>query len=166
MERSGHPVRNRLHGSLSGLSERLSNDQELQQNIETWKRAALERTDLRAWLHRQIERIADRLSGDGSNRDWLANQLSTFATYLEESPDDRQGINNALAKSAGFGTDQLLELAPKLLQEQFERNLPAEHLVDFVRERVGADLQIVRINGTIVGALVGLVLAGVIALVA
>jgi uncharacterized membrane-anchored protein YjiN (DUF445 family) len=158
----GHQLRTELEHSLGELSLRLSHDEGFSEALETWKRGFLDRMDVADWLSGRFERLALAISEDTGGADWLADQLSTLMEHLQQMPSDRENLNRALRGTATVALERLMDLAPTLIQEQFQRNLPADQLVEFVRERLGSDLQGIRINGTAIGAGVGGVLGGVV----
>lgn len=103
---------------------------------------------LRAWLQREQSAVQAR----------SAEVLRHFAELLEADPAIRQWIDEQIlaavpplvaehrAKIGAFVEDQINAWQETRLVEELERH-------------VGADLQYIRINGTVVGGLVGLALA-------
>ena len=103
-------------------------------------------------------------AGDADLRATLARSLNRLGTTLQTDPDARARLDRRLegvlrelvlpgrASIGGFIADVI-------------RDWPTESLVQRLELAVGRDLQFIRINGTLVGALVGMVLFVVTGLV-
>lgn len=131
----------------------------------------------------EVERILAQLLEHPATSTYFANLWQELAEWLEQdlaSDDSRigrrivklsAGLGDALAGDAairGWINEQLMAAAPKLLEryrgqigryiaERVE-NWESAELVQQLENSVGKDLQFIRINGTLVGGLVGLVL--------
>jgi uncharacterized membrane-anchored protein YjiN (DUF445 family) len=90
----------------------------------------------------------------------IAAGLRTFARWLEQNPDGRARINRTI---------RLLALRAALPRRaeigayvtQVVRNWDSATLVERLELQVGRDLQFIRINGTLVGGLVGVMIYAV-----
>jgi uncharacterized membrane-anchored protein YjiN (DUF445 family) len=103
---------------------------------------------LRAWLQREqsavqarsaevLRHFAELLEADAGIREWIDEQILAAVPPL---------VEEHRAKIGAFVEDQINAWQETRLVEELERH-------------VGADLQYIRINGTVVGGLVGLALA-------
>jgi len=160
MRDPAHPWRERVHGFIDAFIGRLETDPELAARAEAIKRqiashpALLERlgdlgasleTHLRPATEAQAAALADRLAG------WLAG----FGDWLYGRTEAIE-IFNDWARLAVQRT-----IAPR--RRQIGRAIAsvvagwdAASVVEKLELQVGADLQYIRINGTLVGGLVGL----------
>lgn len=131
----------------------------------------------------EVERILAQLLEHPATSAYFANLWQELAEWLEQDlASDESRIGRRIVKlSAGLGdslaadtamrgwiNEQLMAAAPRLLEryrgqigryiaERVE-NWESAELVQQLENSVGKDLQFIRINGTLVGGLVGLVL--------
>ncbi|WP_312341734.1 DUF445 domain-containing protein [Stutzerimonas nitrititolerans] len=131
----------------------------------------------------EVERILAQLLEHPATSAYFANLWQELAEWLEQDlASDESRIGRRIIKlSAGLGdalaadtamrgwiNEQLMAAAPRLLEryrgqigryiaERVE-NWESAELVQQLESSVGKDLQFIRINGTLVGGLVGLVL--------
>ncbi len=131
----------------------------------------------------EVERIVAQLLEHPATTDYLRTLWRELTEWLEadlESPDSRIGkrivgltrrLGDSLAADTQMRTwinEQLLAAAPGMLDRyrgqigkyiaQRVENWESRELVEQMEQSVGKDLQYIRINGTLVGGLVGLLL--------
>ncbi len=131
----------------------------------------------------EIERLLARLLDHPATRDYLQGLWQELLAWLQqdlERPDSRvrqrivqltRGLGDALAADdvmRGWINERLMAAAPGLLERhrhqigryiaQRVESWESGELVEQMERSVGKDLQYIRINGTLVGGLVGLVL--------
>ena len=153
-----HELRARFDGFVRRFIERLKTDPETREKIHRLRDDALDSPALagyvgglwdefRAWLPggmrsrlpRLIVELGEKLDADPAIRGWIDEQiLSALPPLVEEHR----------AKFGRFIEDQILSWQEEKLVAELERH-------------IGPDLQYIRINGTVVGALAGLAIAAV-----
>jgi len=131
----------------------------------------------------EVERIVAQLLEHPATTDYLRTLWRELTGWLEadlDSPDSRigkrlvrltQGLGESLSADTSMRTwinEQLMAAAPSLLERyrgqigkyiaQRVENWESRELVEQMEQSVGKDLQYIRINGTLVGGLVGLLL--------
>lgn len=111
--------------------------------------------------HRLKQWMLDDLNADPSDiRAYLDAVLADIGRTLQKDPDLRtmlqQGVQGLVAALATTHSDKIGELVANTVREWS----PAQ-MVETIEREVGKDLQYIRINGTIVGGLVGLLLHAV-----
>ncbi|MBO9608555.1 MAG: DUF445 domain-containing protein [Paenibacillaceae bacterium] len=106
------------------------------------------------------ERALAFVQGDSFVSDWLVPQGTTLIAKLR---DDEQTI----ARTDGWIKERIVSFIEKnyhkigqLAKENIDR-LDNDSLIAFIEDKVGKDLQWIRINGAICGFLVGLALYGI-----
>ena len=160
-----HKLRQAFDRTVSEFILRLQSDAELRAQVEAIK--------LEAVHNDQIAAYVQSLAGD--LKEWLSQDL--------QQPDSRvrkktaaaiTGMAGALAADQGL-KDSLNEHLEKLMMTYGEplRSAIAKHItetmqaweteefVDEIELSIGSDLQFIRMNGTLVGGLIGLVLHAV-----
>ena len=160
MRDPGHPWRERLSGWVDRFIERLETDAELAAKLEEHKRRMLSHPAVRERLAELISGLEARLrpASEAEARalaDRLTGWLSGLGDWLYQNTEAVE-IFNAWARLAVQRT-----IAPR--RRQIGRAIAAvvsgwdvESVVEKIELQVGADLQFIRINGTVVGGLVGL----------
>lgn len=164
-----HELRRRFDAAVAAFVQRLQRDEALRERLAALRDEALESPalaryvgglwdELRAWLKRDLAReastTADKaeqavlalgrsLAADEDMQRWIDERILAAAPALVE--EHRAGIGR-------FIEEQVLSWQERRLVEELERHL-------------GADLQYIRINGTVVGALAGLAIAALTELV-
>jgi uncharacterized membrane-anchored protein YjiN (DUF445 family) len=157
-----HPLRARFDAALARFTEQLETDPELTAKIEGWKEDLLATetaqrfssslwSDGKAALVRYAERTEER---EGSV---IERAVITFSEHVLADPE-------LLAKTDAVLTDVAVALVGRYQNEVGEliestvASWDPEVTSKRVELAVGRDLQFIRINGTIVGGLAGLLI--------
>jgi uncharacterized membrane-anchored protein YjiN (DUF445 family) len=159
-----HPLRKLVLRSLGGFAERLAaGDPDALQQAERLRAAILESLEsgalvrdmlarLRAQLERELEDSTSALSR------LVDRKLREIVIDLVEQPERQAAFDRWVRTTA----DQLLRKYHHQIGVTVRENLEALDtgaLVERIESRVGADLQFIRLNGAVVGGLVGMALA-------
>lgn len=160
-----HELRRKFDQAVAGFIDRLKTDPGIRERVNRIRDELLENpaladylgglwSEFRAWLADDLgrrpslthERIAgmvlafgQRLEADREIRQWIDEQILRAAPPL---------VEEHRAKIGGFIEDQINGWQEKKLVEELERH-------------IGADLQYIRVNGTLVGGLAGVAIAAV-----
>ncbi len=161
----GDSTRLQFEGWLAGLPDRLETDPGLRARGEQFKRDVLGSTALRDWSSELWQRAKAALRAQAADPD---SELRRRLTELLMAGGRRLESDQRLAD----GLERMIESGARAVAEQYHDELAG--LVTGTIERwdaretssqlellLGRDLQFIRINGTVVGALVGLVLHAV-----
>jgi len=162
MRNPAHPWRAELRTAVEKLIDDLAVDPQMQARGEEIKGEILENPFLlqqagRLWT--EIEARLDRASGSDvdSLSDSLAHALVALGHRLADDETIRDTVNRWL------GVTALRVIAPRRAEigafvTQVVERWDTETLVNRIELQVGRDLQYIRINGTLVGGLVGLLI--------
>jgi len=160
-----HPLRQRYEQWVTEQIERLRADPSLMADINHLKDRVLTDPAVLAYvgsLWVDIKRLLRADLADPSSKigQHLANGLAALGERLAQDPSLRQALNEHLMSvarqfSAGLQTTVSEHIASTL------KAWDDRQLVDEIERSVGRDLQFIRINGTVIGALAGLALHGV-----
>jgi uncharacterized membrane-anchored protein YjiN (DUF445 family) len=150
---------------LAGLPDRLETDPQLRRRGEQLKRDVLGSAALRDWSSTLWQRTKETLKAQAADPD---SELRRRLTDLLMAAGRRLEADQRLAD----GLERMVESGARAVAEQYHDELAG--LVTGTIERwdaretssqlellLGRDLQFIRINGTVVGALVGLILHAV-----
>jgi uncharacterized membrane-anchored protein YjiN (DUF445 family) len=157
-----HEFRIKFDTAVTGFVDRLKTDQELRTTIETIKREA---------VHNSI--LSDYVKNAGSDlQAWVSGDLSHPHSHVQEKiAAVVAGIGTTLRNSRELqeSLDEHLEMLVRNYGET-ARTAIAEHISatvqmwesdEYVTEielSIGSDLQFIRMNGTLVGGIIGLLL--------
>ena len=156
-----HPLRSKIEEGLQQFATGLRDDADLRARIERMKVELLKNPAIADWWQSVWERIRARLiasiregSADGA---YLGETLAELGGALRDDARLQQQVNRFARRTAvGIASrygDQIVQLVSETV-----RRWDATTLTDRVESAVGRDLQFIRINGTLVGGLVGLTL--------
>ena len=158
----GHPVRMKIEEALAQLANDLQTKPETRERVENIKEQLLDNKSVSLWLDTLWQRGREAIIKAARNPDAvmagkLGDILKSMGATLEGDARIRKAINQftrraVVGMSASYGGSIV-----KLVSETV-RGWDAQTVTNRLEAAVGRDLQYIRINGTIVGGLVGLVL--------
>jgi uncharacterized membrane-anchored protein YjiN (DUF445 family) len=157
-----HPLRAKAEEGLARLAHGLQHDPETKAKVEDWKSEMIGNEAVSAWLGGIWEKSrAGLLKGardpDAALAGKFGEALRQLGETLQQEPRLKAAINQFARRAtvgvvASYGDDIV-----KLVSETV-RGWDARTISDRLEGAVGRDLQYIRINGTLVGGLVGLVI--------
>jgi len=157
-----HPLRAQLNDMVIKFADDLRDDPVLQARIGGWiKEAAAHPTVGQAveagWSEFKAALRRDCASPDGRLKAWLEGALINVGEGLLREPGVRTALNARLRSLLVELADRHGEDVAKLVSETIRR-WDSATIVEKLESNVGRDLQYIRLNGTVIGGLVGLVL--------
>ena len=155
-----HPVRAKTEESLVHLAAELQHDPDLRQKVNEWKLEMIENPAIASWLDGIWEQGREALLRAARDPDAaLAGQFGDALIQLGNSLQQDKQLNrqiNRFGRRAVIGVvDSYGDNIVKLVSETI-RGWDSQTITDRVENAVGRDLQFIRVNGTLVGGLVGL----------
>ncbi len=157
-----HPLRLRVDDMLADLAERLQTEADLRARVAGFKADMIENPALQDWIAGLWDQGRAALLSAARNPDRamagkLGEALQQLGGTLQADPALKHTINRfarraAVGAAAGYG-DSIVKLVSETV-----RGWDAEKVTNSIENAVGRDLQYIRVNGTIVGGLVGLLL--------
>ena len=157
-----HPVREQLNQMVAEFADDLRRDPELQARVGSWLQDAAKHPSVAGaveagWVEFKAALRRDCASPEGRLRAWMQNALTNLGAGLLRETHVREALNVRLRGllvqlAARHGED-----VARLVSETI-RKWDSQTIVDKLEINVGRDLQYIRLNGTIIGGLVGLVL--------
>lgn len=165
-----HPIRGDLERMLTQTADELRNSAELAARIEETKLRLLDSPDLVSaidaqWevVHQSLQRSAAAPGSDLERR--LTELVQWWGGRVLEDKQLRGRIDNWIADSAERLAQQWDDEVIGLIETTVER-WDASEISHRLELQLGRDLQFVRINGTVVGALVGIAIHALLLLTA
>ena len=160
-----HPLRRKIEESLESLAEALVNDPAMQARVEAMKRDVLANPAFAAWLDGLWERGRAQLlravrTGGGDRSSQIGASLAELGRALQHDARLQVLVNRFARRTlVGIVTRYGGEIV-RLVSETVRR-WDARTVTDRIEGAVGRDLQFIRINGTLVGGLVGVAIHAV-----
>jgi uncharacterized membrane-anchored protein YjiN (DUF445 family) len=157
-----HPLRAEFDRLIAEFVVKLRSSPEHREKVEALKHELLARAELREILAEGFDRLVASLRADIEREDGLIRPgfetfLSDFAEKLQHDRDLRTRLNRWLAKAAAAMTERYKHEVAAFVATQV-KSWNTQHAVRTIELSLGKDLQYIRINGTLVGGLLGLVI--------
>ncbi len=160
-----HPLREKGEEGLASLAHDLKHDKELQAKVAHWKGQLLDNPAMSKWINSLWDQGRDGLLKAARNPDAaLAGSFGDALIKLGGTLQDDAGLKhqiNRFARRAIVGTTENYGDNIVALVSDTIANWDASTITDRVENAVGSDLQFIRINGTLVGGLAGIVIHAV-----
>lgn len=158
IRRPDHPFGDRIREWLAGLSLKLKTEEGLRQDIEEWKQNRLKELSFRQQLTESLEDFKQKIGNNPEIVDEWLNRLQVLLVhFIAEivADENRQAVFEAQVKTRLIGGLNLRAgVIGGIVRESLGR-FSDEELAAFIEAKVGNDLQMIRINGSVVGGLVG-----------
>lgn len=157
-----HRARAALDSMLAQLARDLREDEATMARAERLKDRLLDQpqvveTFVSLWEALRRALVASLQDEQGEVRRRLHLELARFATRLEEEPALRARLDGLAADAAVFAIDRYGSELTSVITSTIER-WDGREAARRIELHVGRDLQFIRINGTIVGGLVGVLI--------
>ncbi|MCJ2179826.1 DUF445 domain-containing protein [Novosphingobium album (ex Hu et al. 2023)] len=160
-----HPLRGKIDDALAKLANDLRNDPAMRLKVERVKLELLANPAVAAWMDAMWERAREALLRAMRNPDRvLAGSLGDSMSQLGQALDKDvrlQALVNRFARRTLVGISSRYGSEIVRLVSETVRRWDARTVSDRIEGAVGRDLQFIRINGTVVGGLVGLAIHAV-----
>ena len=157
-----HPLRLKLDNTIEKLAFELATSQEYREQIEVHMRKLLDHPELRIYVKNIWRDIRSKLredtnSADSAIRSWLRESTGAAVRGLLENNELRRSLNNWMQNVVVEGVQFHQHKVGTMIAETI-RDWDTETVTRRIEQQVGEDLQYIRINGTLIGGLVGLVI--------
>ena len=160
-----HEVRRSIDTRVVAFSDRLKDDPELLAKGEALKDELLDHPEFRAWIEslwagtkRNLIEAAD--DPDSELRRRTTASLQRLGERLAVEPELADKVDDWVERSVGYVVEHYRSEVSDLIATTVER-WDGESTARRMELQVGRDLQFIRINGTLVGGLAGLVIHAV-----
>jgi uncharacterized membrane-anchored protein YjiN (DUF445 family) len=157
-----HELRHTFDDAVTGFIARLKTDQELRTRIETIKLEAVQNPflsdyvlnlvgDLKIWLSNDLKQPQSIIQGK------IAAAVSGFGRTLSKNHELKESLNEHLEKLVINYGDALRTAIARHISETVQ-TWDTDDYVTEIELSIGSDLQFIRMNGTLVGGMIGLLL--------
>jgi uncharacterized membrane-anchored protein YjiN (DUF445 family) len=159
-------TRRQFDAWIAGLPDRLETDPQLRERGERLKRDVLGSAGLRDWSSSLWQKAKETLRAQAADPDSelrrrLADLLAAAGRRLGSDASLQDGLERMIESGARSVADQFHDELADLVTGTIERWDPTQTSTQ-LELLLGRDLQFIRINGTVVGASVGLALHAIV----
>ncbi|MEU4608278.1 DUF445 domain-containing protein [Kribbella sp. NPDC023972] len=157
-----HAARRAIDRLLSQLADDLQNDPEVMDRFEAFKARMLTHPDMGASLTAVWDAVRtaliDSIADPASNlRVRATKALQDLGKRLQDDEAMRSKVDARAAEAVGYVIRTYGSEIVSVISDTIER-WDGREAADRIELHVGRDLQFIRINGTVVGALVGIII--------
>lgn len=157
-----HPMRQQINDQMRSFAVKLRTSPELEARGEELKAEFLGHPALRAWtrsLWSDLKTsVVDAAADPGSElRVRLTDGIVRLGQQLQSDPELRAKVDGWVEQTVTYVLDQYRDEVADLITGTIAR-WDADDASERIELQVGRDLQFIRINGTVVGGLVGIAL--------
>jgi uncharacterized membrane-anchored protein YjiN (DUF445 family) len=157
-----HAVRRSIDQRIQSFAARLRTDPGLIEKLESVKAELLAHRDVQAWLRSlwgEVKRTTLIATDDPDSelRQRLDTSLERLGRRLVDEPELQAKVDDWVGRAAGYVVDHYRGEVAEIISStvaKWDGRATSERL----ELQVGRDLQFIRINGTIVGGLAGLMI--------
>ncbi|HEX2077820.1 MAG TPA: DUF445 domain-containing protein [Longimicrobium sp.] len=157
-----HPLRHRFNEAVAEFVERLKSSPEMIARGEEWKEELLRHPAVRGYsasLWADVKDSVLRGSADPQSefRVRVAHAVTRFGASLQQDEELLEKVNGWVEQAVLYVVDQYRHEVAALIESTVAAWDP-EDTTQKIELQIGRDLQYIRINGTLVGGLVGLLI--------
>lgn len=157
-----HPIRLRAEEALAKLADDLQHDKAMKKRVAEFKRTVLDNPAMAVWLDSLWQQARAKMLKAARDPDSimagkLGDIIKQLGAALQEDEDMRRAINRFARRAAVGATARYGDGIVRLVSDTVH-GWDAQTITDRLEQAVGRDLQYIRINGTLVGGLVGLLI--------
>jgi uncharacterized membrane-anchored protein YjiN (DUF445 family) len=168
-EDPGHPLRARFDAFVADFIVNLKTDPAFRSKGEEIRDQVLKQPELAAYLRDLWEQLRNWLERDlhspqSSIRARIVAATLGLGAKLRDDPETQSWINEQILAAAVPLCEENRERIGRFISDQV-RSWDERYMAQQLELNIGRDLQFIRINGTLIGGLVGLVLYGYTALI-
>jgi uncharacterized membrane-anchored protein YjiN (DUF445 family) len=157
-----HPLRAKAEEGLAQLAHDLQHDPVMRERVEGFKAEMLDNPALSDWWQGIWEQMRGAMLKIARDPDAMmagrfGEAMRQLGTTLQDDPELASTINRFARRAAVGAAADYGDAIVRLVSETV-RGWDAQTITRRLENAVGRDLQYIRINGTLVGGLVGLVI--------
>ena len=157
-----HEVRQSIDARAAAFAQRLRNDPELLAKGEELKQELLAHDDVRAWLQSlwgEVKRTTLAATADAGSelRARIDTGLARLGARLATEPELQEKVDAWVRRAAGYVVDHYRGEVAEIISSTVAK-WDGKATADRLELQVGRDLQFIRINGTLVGGLAGVLI--------
>jgi uncharacterized membrane-anchored protein YjiN (DUF445 family) len=159
-----HPLRRQLDARLLGFARKLRDDPATQRRVDAAARRLLDHPEtghsLRALLETGREVLADQLGREGELRTRIGTAVREVGERLQRDQRWQHAVDRAAGLVANYVADHYRDEITQVITDTIDR-WDGRDAARRIELHIGRDLQFIRINGAVVGAVAGVLIHAV-----
>lgn len=161
-----HPLRVHLDQAVAEWAMALlQDDSQESAQLEAFKNQLMMHPAVAAFVSQAVTSLRESVLSDLSAPDSalkrnLTEQLQRFGQRLEEDDAARRALSHELGELAADLAERHSQVAVAYVRDQIEA-WDSQMIIDKIEAEAGSDLHMIRINGVLVGSMIGLLLGGI-----
>ncbi|MDP4096047.1 DUF445 domain-containing protein [Paenibacillus sp. P96] len=164
LQMESHPRREAFMGGLQGQIEKLASDSEVHTRLNDWKNEQAASWKGEEMVLGKLEELRGRLLASMENGAYVQTYILPLCARLIEDlrKDDEllERLNEQIIMAITGWVEKNHNRIGSLVRENVEK-MDNAALIALMEDKLGQDLQWIRINGALTGFLIGIVLTGI-----
>jgi len=157
-----HPIRRSIERLLHRFAEQLQSDPVIIERVNAAKMRLVDRPEVRhtisdLWISTKKTLRAEAANPESELRSRVSTLLANFGSRVASDADLQLTINTAIEDATSHLVDRYRDEIAAIISDTVAR-WDAGDTAKKIELQVGRDLQFIRVNGTIVGALAGILI--------
>jgi len=157
-----HPIRRSIERLLHRFAEQLQSDPVIIERVNAAKMRLVDRPEVRhtisdLWISTKKTLRAEAANPESELRSRVSTLLANFGSRVASDADLQLTINSAIEDATSHLVDRYRDEIAGIISDTVAR-WDAGDTAKKIELQVGRDLQFIRVNGTIVGALAGILI--------
>ncbi|CUH96584.1 hypothetical protein P22_2674 [Propionispora sp. 2/2-37] len=159
LKSTDHPLRHKLKTWLAELIVQMEGDGDLKKRLDNWKNYCIrDNPELEPQLSRYGCRLLESAAAGGEECRKYADQImDTLVREFKGNAVQQAVLDTWVTKQLEVYNEQYRSQVTGMVREQLQQ-FTDERLSEFVESKVGDDLQMIRINGSLMGGIAGMLL--------
>jgi len=162
LKNPSHPLRSKLKEWIVDIIAQLKANREFQEKVETWKSEVIHtKLSIRYQIGHYVRYLRQTTNTLSEEKDSgiqnLNSVIDQWVDNFKESSNQKSAFDSWVKHKLETFIDQYHNHVSIIVRERLGE-FTDELLVEFIETKVGDDLQMIRINGSLVGGLVGILL--------
>lgn len=164
LQHEGEPNREALILYIRKEIQGISGNTQLVEGVEKWKRQFLSQWEPDQTITESLQQLQQKIIDLIDDKDFIDAYLVPLMNHLIDIlQENNNNIDHWIQKQITFLVENNHEIIGNLVQENLDK-LDNNTLVDMMENKIGTDLQWIRVNGAVCGFIIGIFLTGVQAL--
>lgn len=161
LQREGEPNREALVLYIQKEIQGMSDNTQLVEGIEKWKNQLLSQWEPDQTITESLQQLQQKTLDLVDDKDFIDTYLIPLVNHLIDIiQENNNNIDNWIQKQIIILVENNHSKIGNLVQENLDK-LDTESLVDMMENKIGKDLQWIRVNGAVCGFIIGIFLTGV-----
>lgn len=161
LQREGEPNRQALVLYIQKEIQGLSDNKQLVEGAEKWKKQFLLQWEPDQTITESLQQLQQKALDLVEDEDFIDTYLIPLINHLQDTiQENKQNMDHWIQKQIIIFVENNHSKIGNLVQENLDK-LDTETLVDMMENKIGKDLQWIRVNGAVCGFIIGIFLTSV-----